>query len=200
MRVIDSLYRFLNVGEPPRKCDCIFVLAGRPERKVYGIDLWRQGYAPELILSVGRFEWRGFYTLGLPADGGLKELIQATPPQERHFFVRIRESVAEARLTRKGRLGTMTEGRALAAQLRDGSIRSLMVVSSPIHLRRVALVFRNAFRGTGLDLTFVAVPESISSIRRADLALSAETRAAVRQEFFKYLCYLLSLMPLRSRK
>ncbi len=181
MRVIDSLYRFLNVGEPPHKCDCIFVMAGRPERKVYGIDLWRQGYAPELILSVGRFEWRGFYTLGLP-DGGLKGLIQATPPEQRHFFVRLRDSGAEASLIRKGRLGTMTEGRALAAQLRDSPIRSLMAVSSAIHLRRVALVFRHAFRKSGTTLTFVPVP-----IDRA----GAQSTTEIMLEFKKYLYYRL---------
>jgi hypothetical protein len=54
--VAGYLYRFLDIESPPQKCDCIFVLAGKPERKIFGIDLWRRGYAPELILSVGRFE------------------------------------------------------------------------------------------------------------------------------------------------
>ncbi len=77
--IVEYLYRLLNIGESPQKSDCIFVLAGMHERKTYGIDLWRQGYAPQLILSVGRFEWRRFYTLGLPGDGGLRELVHATP-------------------------------------------------------------------------------------------------------------------------
>lgn len=164
------------------------MLAGRHERKIYGIDLWHRGYAPELILSVGRFEWRSYYELGLPADGGLKQLVDATPPRERHFFVRLRASHAESTLIEKGRLGTMTEGRALAAVLRGGSIRSLMVVSTSIHLRRVALVFRQAFRGAGIELTFVAVPEDLSSLRRSDLRSIKEGRAAVWREFKKY-CY-----------
>jgi len=186
----DFLHRFLDIGEPPRCCDCIFVLAGRPERKLYGIDLWHQGYAPELILSIGRFEWRAFYTLGLPSDGGLKELIQATPPRERHFFVRFRDSGAKASLVQKSRLGTMTEGRALASQLHDSPVRSLMVVSSPIHLRRVALVFRHAFAGSGTDLAFVAAPETQSS-----------TMQEVRGELIKFLLYRSFLIfPLRPQR
>jgi hypothetical protein len=137
----EYLYRFLSVGVPPRKSDCIFVLAGRPERKTYGIDLWRQGYAPELILSVGRFEWRGFYKLDLPSDGDLRKLVDAVPPVERHFFVRLRASGADSMAVKKGRLGTLTEGLALAALLRGGPIRSLMIVSTSIHLRRTAFVF-----------------------------------------------------------
>lgn len=195
--VAGHLYRFLDIQSPPQKCDCIFVLAGRPERKVFGIDLWRRGYAPELILSVGRFEWRRFYTLGLPADGGLRQLVDATQPKERHFFVRLGDSQAKAILIPRGRLGTMTEGRELSALLRGGAIRSLMVVSTSIHLRRAALVFRRAFRGSGIDLAFVAVPEDLSSIRRSDLGAVKEVRAAVWEEFQKYCCYrlLLSFPP-----
>jgi hypothetical protein len=191
--VAGYLYRFLNIESPPQKCDCIFVLAGKPERKVFGIDLWRRGYAPELILSVGRFEWRRFYSLGLPADGGLRQLVDATPPVERHFFVRLRDSQAKAILIPRGRLGTMTEGRQLATLLRGGAIRSLMVVSTSIHLRRTALVFRRAFRGSGIDLAFVAVPEDLSSIRRSDLRAVKEVRAAIWEEFRKYCYYRLLL-------
>lgn len=84
---VERVYDFLSYGEPPRKADCIFVLAGREERKRYGIDLWKTHWAPELILSVGRFEWRRFYALGLPGDGGLRGLVDNTPPVARHFFV-----------------------------------------------------------------------------------------------------------------
>lgn len=196
--IIERLYRFLDIGETPRKSDCIFVLAGMHERKPYGIDLWRQGYARELILSVGRFEWRRFYTLGLPDDGGLRKLVNATPPQKRHFLVRLHDAKAEAILIAVSRPGTMTEGRVLAAQLRREKLRSLMVVSSPFHLRRVALVFQRVFRGSGTDLIFVAVPEDRSSIRQADLGKVKTARTAVWTEFRKYLYYrffLLGILP-----
>jgi hypothetical protein len=64
-KIVQSLYDFLDVGKSPRPADCIFVLAGKEERKAYGIKMWRFGYASQLILSVGRFEWRKFGELGL---------------------------------------------------------------------------------------------------------------------------------------
>lgn len=175
---------FLDVGESQREADCIFVLAGKQGRKVYGIDLWRRGYAPELILSVGRFECRRFYHLSLPSDGGLKSLVERTPPEMRHFFVRFKDNQAVCSPVRRGRFGTMTEGRALARQLSGSGMHSLMVVSSPIHLRRVALVFRRTFHGSGIRLIFVAAPEELS------LRTSAQSRAKVWTEFGKYLVYL----------
>lgn len=81
------LFDYLNTGEePPRPADCIFVLAGRHERKVYGIDLLRRDLAPELILSAGRFEWRGFYALDLPGDSGLLKLVEANRRSEGTFW------------------------------------------------------------------------------------------------------------------
>lgn len=187
------IFRFLNIAETPQAADCIFVLAGRQERKVYGINLWRGGFAKELILSIGRYEWRQFYALDLPSDGGLKTLVDRTPPEDRHFFVRFRATDAEAVLVRRHRLGTLTEGRSLATQLRGEPIRSLMVVSTSIHLRRTALVFRRAFRASGMRLSFIAVPEDISSIRQADLISDPKLRSDVYTEFTKYLYYRIFL-------
>ena len=179
-----TLQRFLNTGAGPRKCDCIFVLAGKEERKKYGIDLWRRGYAPELILSVGRFEWRRFYSFGLPSDGGLKRLVDATPPQRRHFFVHLTQVNARAVLIDKRRLGTLTEARALAKHLRDSRIHSLMVVSSPIHMRRATLAFRHAFHASRIELNFVGLPPELSP---------ADTPTQIWLELRKYLLYRLLL-------
>jgi hypothetical protein len=50
------LYERLMLSDTPAPADVIVVLAGKMERKQYGIDLYRAGLAPRLILSVGRFE------------------------------------------------------------------------------------------------------------------------------------------------
>ena len=55
---------FLDIAQAPEKADAIFVFAGREERKRLGVELFRSGYTPRLILSVARFEWRHFETLG----------------------------------------------------------------------------------------------------------------------------------------
>ena len=146
--------------------------------------MWRFGYARQLILSVDRFEWRKFGELGLESDGGLEALVEQTPPKKRHFLVRLDRRDAVCTAVRKGFLGTRSEARALAAYVRDLPVRSLLVVSSPSHLRRVALVFRRAFRKSGIQLTFVAIPEKPSFD-------SAQTRAEIWCEFRKYFLYQL---------
>lgn len=179
----DRLHNYLDIASKPEPCDAIFVLAGKQERKVHGIALWRVGYAPELILSVGRFEWRRFYDLGLPHDGGLQKLVDSVPPVERHFFVREWKDRAESLAVAKGKYGTLTEALAAANLLREGEYRSLMVVSSAYHLRRVALAFRRAFRGSGTKLVFTAVPDE-----------PPESRAELLKELRKYLLYRLLLL------
>jgi hypothetical protein len=186
---VERIYDFLSCGESPRKADCIFVLVGKEERKTYGIGLWQAQWAPELILSVGRFEWRGFYFLGLPRDGGLKGLMDETPPAARHFFVCFGAEGARAVLIENGAYGTLSEARALPAFLERRPVRSVMVVSIAMQLRRLALAFRNRFRGSGIQLPFIPVPEELSSIRRDVLAQSLEARMEVWREFLKLVGY-----------
>jgi len=184
-----QVYDFLNIGTAPKPADCIFVLAGRQERKVFGIQLWQQGFAPELILSVGRFEWRKFYELGLTGDGGLKAMVEQTRPVRRHFFVRMNGKGASCQWLQPGWLGTWREARALAVLLKADPMQSLMVVSDAVHLRRVAVAFRKAFRGRPLQLAFVAVTASSLPAERHSWWQQPESRSYIVKELFKYLVY-----------
>lgn len=83
---LSILSDLLSVGVTPRRCDLVVVLAGRPERKPYGLRLFREGLAPRLILSVGRFEVRQTASLDL-GDLGLRQLAQRIPADQRHFFL-----------------------------------------------------------------------------------------------------------------
>ncbi len=181
-KLAQSVYDYLDIGKSPRPADCIFVLAGRQERKTYGIKMWRIGYAAQLILSVHRAEWRRFSELNLESDGGLESQVSQTPPKNRHFFVRLDRRETFCTTVRTGLFGTRSEARALAEYLREAPFRSLLVVSSPAHMRRVELAFRRAFRKNRMQLTFVSVPEKLSLD-------SSEARAEVWEEFRKYLFY-----------
>ena len=54
--MLQYLYERLTLNDTPSPADLIFVLAGKMERKQYGLELYRAGLAPRLVLSVGRFE------------------------------------------------------------------------------------------------------------------------------------------------
>jgi hypothetical protein len=117
----------------------IFVFAGRESRKRFGLELFREGTADKLVLSVGRFEWRRFEALGLPGDGGLVNLVESVVPRKRHFFVHVDRQSIRAEAVPVGRLGTWSEARALAALVERERLESLLLVSHRRHLRRCRL-------------------------------------------------------------
>jgi hypothetical protein len=129
VKIVSSLYDFLDVGKSPRPADCIFVIAGKEEQKDYGVKMWRFGYAAQLILS---------------ADGA---------------FFRLDRQDEVSTPVKKGFFKMHTQARELARYMRELPVRSMLLVSSPANLRRAALVFGRAFRKSRIQLTFVAVPE-----------------------------------------
>jgi uncharacterized SAM-binding protein YcdF (DUF218 family) len=176
-------------GSGPISADAIFVLAGRPERKVYGLELWSAGVAPTLVLSIARFEWRTLPSLGLPDDGGLTGLVAQTPPRLRHFLLVLDASGARAEWMPRGRLGTWSEALGAARLAEAQRWRSLVVVTSAAHARRAKLAFHRALRGTFVRV--VAVPDERSSIRRSGWWRDPWSRKVVLGEWLKLPAYWL---------
>ena len=195
-RIRKFIFDFLNIGQPAEQVECIFVFAGRPGRKVYGLSLYERGYAKRIVFSVGRFEWRRFPGLGLEQDGGLAELAEMTPPRKRHFFVHVEKSQTQSFLVRKGTLGTLSEAAALSSFIKHENIKTLLVVSSTLHLRRAV----GALRGYCSDIELRIVP-----VASADDGPPAPSRdwnsepegLLLAKECVKYVCYWLLLL-LRS--
>jgi len=190
-RPLARLFDFLSPASPPVPSDAIFVLAGRPERKRYGLDLWRRGLAPVLILSVGRFEWRRFPELGLPDDGGLLRLVGETYYRRRHFFVTVGSERARARFVPTRFLGTRREALGLAEEVRVRGYRSLLVVSTSVHLRRTRFALERALGSLPVRVAYTAVPEAESAIRRDGWSRSAAGWSYVTGELLKLALYRL---------
>ncbi|HET9940539.1 MAG TPA: ElyC/SanA/YdcF family protein [Candidatus Eisenbacteria bacterium] len=173
------------------RADAIVVLAGRPERKAYGLELWKGGTAPALVLSVARFEWRAFPALGLPDDGGLAALVAQTPPRLRHFLVTLNERGAHAEWTPRGRLGTWSEALGTARLARSLGWRSLLLVTTEAHAARARLAFGRALDGSGVAVTLASVPDERSSIRRSGWWKDRWARRVVIGEWIKLPAYWL---------
>jgi hypothetical protein len=167
------------------------VLAGKPERKTYGLSLWRSGYAPALVLSVARFEWRGIDALGLPSDGGLRALVDQTPPERRHFFLILEGSRVRAEWVRRERFGTRSEARAFVRLADDRGWHDLLVITTAAHTRRTGQCLRRAFRDTRRRITTIPVPEALSSIRRDRWWADPRARRFVIREWIKLAIYQL---------
>jgi uncharacterized SAM-binding protein YcdF (DUF218 family) len=164
--------------------DAIFVFAGRESRKRFGLRLFREGIAGRLVLSVGRFEWRRFASLGLPNDGGLSELVSKTEPKVRHFFVDIRSESARSERIPTGALGTWSEARALSRFVERERIEKLLVISHRQHLRRCLLALELVLPRS-CDVVPVAAPDD-----------PEEPPASRWMEAFKFLCYSALLGPI----
>jgi hypothetical protein len=153
-----GLYERLTRDDPVRPVDLIFVMAGRMERKHYGLELFRRGVSPKLVLSVGRFEVSRMHSLSLEGIDELMALREQTPPAERHFFVEVRKS---GTLIEKAPLpvwNTYGEALGLRKFLETEDARRVMIISTGIHLRRVAVAFGKAFRGTRIEFLYCATP------------------------------------------
>src|SRR5271165_7021034 len=163
--LLSRLYDCLAASDPFQQSDVIFVLAGREWRKHFAIELLREGWAPTLLLSVGRFEIRRFSSLKLPKSLDLLAIASATEPKRRHYFVKIDCGTVEAQRIAVGRLGTWSEILAFSDWLRVHSrIRSATVVSSGFHLRRVRMCCRRLVPEE-TRLNFVAVPDENRYLR-----------------------------------
>src|SRR5437899_11696467 len=107
--VIDGARKALYVTEVAEKCDAIFVLAGVVARKAYGLELYREGVAPRIVLSVARFEIRRLGEQALPTAIDLLSAAQGVPPAGRRFVVEFGASGVRCERTRTGRVGRAAE-------------------------------------------------------------------------------------------
>lgn len=191
-------YDLLNVGVKPLKADCIFVFAGRPERKTYGLKLYRDGYASRLIFSVGRFEWRRFLQLNLEDYGGLLDLVEATPYFQRHFFVHMTSTGTSAFGIPKRQFGTLSEAMALSELIERLQIKKLMIISSGFHLRRAVKAVKNCCANPEVELIPVQVPNELASETRENWWKSYRGFTLILSEYLKNFLYTFLVIPVYS--
>jgi uncharacterized SAM-binding protein YcdF (DUF218 family) len=162
MLLFPRLRAWLSPTDALRDADLIFVLAGRVYRKDYALELFRQGLAPRIMFSVGRFEIRRFSKMALPVPLDLLKPAQELPLPQRHYFVFFEGQEVETQHVLPGRFGTLTEIEALARWLsKRPEIRALLIVSSGTHLRRIRMCCRSLL-DPNLKLAFLAAPPTLS--------------------------------------
>lgn len=195
MRILARLYDWLAVSDAPQNSDLIFVLAGRECRKHFGLQLFSEGWAPTLLLSVGRFEIRSFAQLELTVTADLVALAAPIAAPQRHFFVTVQAASQHAEPIRWQRFGTWCEIHALAGWLKkQPKVQTLTVVSSAFHLRRVRWCCSRLLP-KGIKLRFIGVPFERPTFNRNRWWRSASSRRLVVMEVVKVILYPLLLAP-----
>jgi len=165
-------------------------------RKHYALQLFREGLAPRLLFSVGRFEIRRFSKMPLPSPLDLLKLAQDLPPQHRHYFVLFQASECRVEHVQPRRFGTLTEIVALARWLAaHPEVRSLLVISNATHFRRIRMCCQSLLP-PGLQLTFLSVPPSFLDPAHSQSS-GLQSAASDLLELLKILVYrvLLILRP-----
>jgi hypothetical protein len=153
-RLLMMLYESLTFTVAPQPVDLVFVMAGRMERKRYGLDIFRAGLASTLVLSVGRFEVSKLKALQLPGYLELVHLRDQTPPEERHFFITMTSSSNRIERAKLARWSTYGEAFAFRDFLKNQNARRVMVISTDIHMRRIALTFSAVFRNAAMQFLY----------------------------------------------
>ena len=170
------LRAWLSPADAPRSADLIFVLAGRVHRKEYALELFRQGLAPRVLFSVGRFEIRRFSKMNLPAPLDLLKLAEEVAPRQRHYFVFFEGQEVRVEHVPPRRFGTLTEIEALRRWLgANVEIRSAIVISSDTHLRRIRMCCRSLLNPK-TEMVFLAAPFSLPESQAPRAAESRQAR------------------------
>jgi hypothetical protein len=153
------LYETLTLSNRATPADLIYVMAGKMERKDYGLELYQAGLAPRLVLGVGRFEVTKMRGVSLE-HSVVEELIalrNKTPADERHFFVKLDPSGVSIEKRHLRRWSTYGEILDLQDWLKAKNVRRVMVISTDVHLRRVALTLAFHSLEEGLHLSLHCV-------------------------------------------
>jgi hypothetical protein len=187
------LYDRLTRNDTPKPAGLIFVFAGRMERKRYGLELYHAHLAPRLLLSIGRFELSRMNPFALEKMDELIAARDRIPPQERHFFYEIDGGAVRWEHASIRRWSTYGEVLALKEYLGREMPRRMIVVSSDLHLRRIAVTIEKVFRGVALDVVYCPVPAGSSSVYEDGWWRRPRDRSYVLVETIKLAAYQLIL-------
>jgi hypothetical protein len=115
-------------------------------------------------LSVGRFEVRSTCPLGFN-DLNLRERAAGLPPEQRHFFIDLVGNSRTVTVRGDAGRGTYAELQSLGQYLKGDRVKSVLLVSTSIHLGRVRRCCQRSAFFRGKETGYVPVPELLSSVQ-----------------------------------
>jgi uncharacterized SAM-binding protein YcdF (DUF218 family) len=149
---VNGAARWLNNPDTPARADAILVLAGSYQRPIHAGELYRQGLAPLVLVSVAAAD---------PAAAPLAALGVKLVPKEETYEQTLRaKGVPADRIQRLGTKSLSTVDEAFELRKRfAGKSAKVLVVTSPFHVRRSRMIFTDALEGSGIAVSVVATPQ-----------------------------------------
>lgn len=128
---------WLRDADPPQHADAIIVLGDDLTRVLQGADLYRAGHASRVLLAA---PMRSPRTLTLEQEG-----VPVLWFEEAGRTLLLRRNVPDAAIATFGKRlrTTVEEAQAIRALFPDGQ-STLIIVTSPYHVRRARMIFRDA--------------------------------------------------------
>lgn len=168
---------WLVVKTPLRKADVIYVYAGGPlERPQQAAELYRRGFAPRVAVA-GILIDPDLMVLGhMFNDGTVNRLALMRRGVPGNAVVQIWQGTS-----------TMEETRGLRALMDAQGWKTAILVSSPIHMRRIRFTVSRAFKGAGYKLYYAPVEDP--RIRPDSWWLDEEGLISVTVEYIKLVYY-----------
>ena len=139
--------RFLALEDPLQKADALFVFSGTlVERPLEAADLYREGYAPRIVVTRATVEQATFQLE--------KRGVRVPTPFDLSKEMLLRLDVPASVLVTPSFVhdNTGEEARTLRELATAHGWRRVILVSSKYHMRRVTLAARRALRGTGVEV------------------------------------------------
>jgi uncharacterized SAM-binding protein YcdF (DUF218 family) len=172
---LPRLGAYLVHEDPLQKADAIYVLGGtRFERPLEAVDLFREGWAPAVLLSRQVYDW---------GEVALRERGVAFPDEAGlQVDMMVGQGVPRAAITvlELGQDSTADESVALGNAVRRGHWRTVIVVTSKQHTRRAGLAMRRRLADTGVTVVMRA-----SRYDRSDPGRWWDRRATLRFTLFE---------------
>ncbi len=171
--VLQAAGDFLVVADPPVVADAVIAISGDGEERVgAAAELMAAGYGRFLILSGG------------PGRGSGSAAAMGRWAR--------RDGVAEDRLLFDDRAtSTVQNAEGSAVLMRAHGLRTALLVTSPYHMRRAIVIFRDRFAPLGLTVRAAPVRDSFFQIK--DWWKLRQSRRIVIREYFELAAFLFGL-------
>lgn len=142
--ILDAMAKYLVVQDKLGRADVIVVLGGdaNGERVEEGVKLFKQGYAPYLLMSGGPLAWRLNYA------GWMKKQARESGVPEKAILLEDRSR------------STIEDAKFCLPIIQGKGFKSLILVTSPYHCRRAGKVFRKVFVPAGIKVMVYPVQKS----------------------------------------
>jgi uncharacterized SAM-binding protein YcdF (DUF218 family) len=167
--------RWLSMPATPelRHADAIIVNGGTAMRTLYGIELYRQGQAPEL--------WHTGYAKG---EKYMTAIVERGVPQFsfRYLLKSIEPAVPSQAFHYLPTTSTWSDGTEIAATIRARKLRSVIIVTDWWHSRRALCATKQQLQGYDVVITFAPSPALVGP---ESWWQNEEMRANVESELVK---------------